>query len=71
MQKFVVLGLLGLCSLEDIKRKQLTLIYILVFGIGGSSFPFFFFSANNANAHNAERKSPVKNNCRIHMNCGC
>ena len=35
MQKFVVLGLLGLCSLEDIKRKQLTLIYILVFGIGG------------------------------------
>ncbi len=35
MQKFMVLGLLGLCSLEDIKRKELTLIYILVFGIGG------------------------------------
>lgn len=35
MQKFMVLGLLGLCSLEDMKRKKLTVIYILMFGIGG------------------------------------
>ena len=33
MQKFMVLGLLGLCSLEDMKRKKLTVIYILMFGI--------------------------------------
>ena len=31
----MVLGLLGLCSLEDIKRKELTIVYILMFGIGG------------------------------------
>jgi len=35
MHKFLVLGLLGLCSLEDIKRKELTIVYILMFGIGG------------------------------------
>lgn len=35
MQKVIVLGLLGLCSLEDIRYKRLTIIYILVFGIGG------------------------------------
>lgn len=35
MQKVIVLGLLGLCSLEDVKRKRLTIIYILMFGIGG------------------------------------
>ncbi len=35
MQKVMVLGLLGLCSLEDIKRKRLTIIYILMFGVGG------------------------------------
>lgn len=35
MQKFVVLGLLGLCSLEDMKYKKLTVMYILLFGIVG------------------------------------
>ncbi|MEY8391203.1 hypothetical protein D3Z36_04525 [Lachnospiraceae bacterium] len=35
MQKFMVLGLLGLCALEDMKRRQLTVIRILLFGIGG------------------------------------
>lgn len=35
MQKVIVLGLLGLCSLEDVRRKRLTVIYILMFGIGG------------------------------------
>ena len=35
MQKVMVLGLLGLCSLEDVKHKHLTIIYILMFGIGG------------------------------------
>lgn len=35
MQKVVVLGLLGLCSLEDVKYKRLTVIYLLMFGIGG------------------------------------
>ena len=35
MQRVMVLGLLGLCSLEDIRHKRLTIIYILMFGIGG------------------------------------
>ncbi len=35
MQKIIVLGLLGFCSLEDLKYKHLTVIYILMFGIGG------------------------------------
>lgn len=35
MQKVIVLGLLGLCSLEDVRHKHLTIIYILMFGIGG------------------------------------
>lgn len=35
MHKIIVLGLLGLCSLEDVKHRQLTIIYILMFGIGG------------------------------------
>lgn len=35
MQKVIVLGLLGICSLEDIKCKRLTVMYILMFGIGG------------------------------------
>ncbi len=35
MQKIMVLGLLGLCTLEDLKRRELTVIYILLFGIGG------------------------------------
>ena len=35
MQKLILLGLLGWCSLEDAKRKELTVIYILMFGIGG------------------------------------
>lgn len=35
MQKVIVLGLLGLCSLEDVRRRRLTIIYILMFGIGG------------------------------------
>lgn len=35
MQKFMLLGLLGFFSLEDIKCKKLTVIYILMFGISG------------------------------------
>lgn len=35
MQKVLVLGLLGLCSLEDVKYRRLTVIYILMFGIVG------------------------------------
>ena len=35
MQKFVLLGLLSLCSWEDIRKKELTIVYILLFGIGG------------------------------------
>lgn len=29
------MGLLGLCSLEDVKYRRLTVIYILMFGIAG------------------------------------
>lgn len=35
MQKVLVLGLLGLCSLEDIKHRRLTVFYILMFGVVG------------------------------------
>ena len=35
MQKVLVLGLLGLCSIEDMKYRRLTIIYILLFGIIG------------------------------------
>ena len=35
MQKILVLGLLSLCSLEDVKYRRLTVIYILMFGIVG------------------------------------
>lgn len=35
MQRVMVLGLLSLCSLEDIRHKRLTVVYILMFGIGG------------------------------------
>lgn len=35
MQKIVLLGLLSLCTWEDIRRKELTVAYILLFGIGG------------------------------------
>ncbi|MCI9448161.1 MAG: prepilin peptidase [Lachnospiraceae bacterium] len=35
MQKVIVLGLLGICSLEDVRHKRLTIVYILMFGIGG------------------------------------
>ncbi len=35
MQKVIVLGLLGICSLEDLRHKRLTIVYILMFGIGG------------------------------------
>lgn len=38
MQKYLVLGLLGFCSWEDMKGKELTVIYILLFGIGGMVF---------------------------------
>lgn len=42
MQKFMVLGLLGLCTWEDLKRKELTLIYILLFGICGVCLHLFY-----------------------------
>lgn len=35
MHKVVLLSLLGLCSIEDVIHKRLTVIYILMFGIGG------------------------------------
>lgn len=35
MQSVMMLGLLGICSLEDVKRKRLTVIYILMFGVSG------------------------------------
>lgn len=35
MQKIVLLSLLGLCTWEDIRKKEVTVIYILLFGIGG------------------------------------
>lgn len=35
MQKIILLGLLGWCSLEDVKQKKLTVLYILMFGVGG------------------------------------
>lgn len=35
MQKIMLLGLLGWCSLEDVKQKKLTVLYILMFGVGG------------------------------------
>lgn len=35
MHKYVLLGLLGLCSWEDIRKKKLSVTYILLFGIGG------------------------------------
>lgn len=41
MQKYVLLGLLSLCSWEDIRKKKLTVIYILLFGIGGVLFHLF------------------------------
>ena len=41
MQKVFVLGLLGLCSLEDIKHKKLTIICILMFGVGGMILHLF------------------------------
>ena len=42
MQKFVLLGLLSLCSWEDIRKKELTVAYILLFGIGGVWLHLFF-----------------------------
>lgn len=41
MQKYLVLGLLGLCSWEDMKRKRLTVVYILLFGICGMILHLF------------------------------
>ena len=41
MQKYIVLGLLGLCSWEDMKGKKLTVVYILLFGIGGMMLHLF------------------------------
>ena len=41
MQKVIVLGLLGLCSLEDMRHRHLTVIYILLFGIGGMILHMF------------------------------
>ncbi len=35
MQKMLVLGLLSLCSFEDVKYRRLTVIYIFMFGIAG------------------------------------
>ena len=42
VQKYILLGLLGLCSWEDIRKKKLTVIYILLFGIGGVWLHLFY-----------------------------
>ncbi len=42
MQKYILLGLLGLCTWEDIKKKKLTIVYILMFGIGGVILHLFY-----------------------------
>lgn len=42
MQKYILLGLLGLCSWEDIRKKKLTVIYILLFGIAGVCVHLFY-----------------------------
>ncbi|MCI8484163.1 MAG: hypothetical protein HFH41_07470 [Lachnospiraceae bacterium] len=42
MQKYMLLGLLGLCSWEDMKRKELKIVYILLFGIGGMVLHLFY-----------------------------
>lgn len=42
MQRYVLLGLLGICTWEDVKNKELTTANILLFGIGGVMLhPFF------------------------------
>ena len=35
MQNIILLALLSWCSLEDVKQKKLTVLYILMFGVGG------------------------------------
>ncbi|MCI9531880.1 MAG: hypothetical protein HFH38_09050 [Lachnospiraceae bacterium] len=42
MQKFVLLGLLGLCAWEDMKRKELTVMNLLLFAISGLLLHLFF-----------------------------
>lgn len=41
MQSIILLILLILCSVEDLKRKEVTVIYILLFGIIGVVFHLF------------------------------
>lgn len=35
MQKYMLLGLLGLCTWEDVRKKEVTVIYVLLFGVAG------------------------------------
>lgn len=42
MQNVILLLLLGLCALEDIKRKEVTVTYILLFGILGVVLHLFY-----------------------------
>ena len=42
MQRYILLGLLGLCTWEDWKKKELTVINILLFVIGGMMLHLIF-----------------------------
>lgn len=42
MQKYMLLGLLGLCTWEDVRKREVTVIYILLFGIAGVVMHLFF-----------------------------
>ncbi len=41
MQRYVLLGLLGMCAWEDVKQKKLTIMKMLLFGIGGMLLHLF------------------------------
>ncbi len=42
MQKYILLGLLGLCAWEDMKRKELTVMNLLLFAVSGLLLHLFF-----------------------------
>lgn len=41
MQRYLLLGLLGICTWEDVRKKELTTGNILLFGIGGMLLHLF------------------------------
>ncbi len=42
MQKYVMLGLLGFCAWEDVRKKQVAVIPVLLFGAIGTLLHLFF-----------------------------